>query len=159
MSVSKNYMEAFDIFPCQLYDDVFMLFLLSALSLVARHAAHTTAHIIKKKLASQLTIPTIGNRPTSSSTQQHRRHNKLSLAKYRILIRLTGEYPSSQLKIKTSNIYQVSSQLLQLDTRQLARQLQIIIQLLGTLYTCLPSKRYFQLFDPCVCNYYCYQLS
>ena len=153
-------MEAFDIFPCQLYDEVFMLFFLPALSQVARHATHTTASSTKRsQLARQLTIPTIGNQPTSSSTQQHRRHNKLSLAKYRILIRLTGEYPSSQLKIKTSNIYQVSSQLLQLDTRQLARQLQIIIQLLGTLYTCLPSKRYFQLFDPCVCNYYCYQLS
>ena len=133
-------MEAFDIFPCQLYDEVFMLFFLPALSQVARHATHTTASSTKRsQLARQLTIPTIGNQPTSSSTQQHRRHNKVQN------INQTSRGISSQLKTKTPSIYQVSSYLLQLDTRQL----QIIIQLLGTLHTCLPSKRYFQLFGPC----------
>ena len=99
-------MEAFDIFPCQLYDEVFMLFFLPALSQVARHATHTTASSTKRsQLARQLTIPTIGNRPTSSSTQQHRRHNKLSLAKYRILIRLAGEYLQLTEDQLTSSIY------------------------------------------------------
>ena len=92
----KKYLEAFHIFPCYIYDDVFMLFLLLALSQVATHTTHTIAHINKqtKKLAQPLASQlqyiqaTVGNRPRNSKKQKHRRHKRLSLAKYRLLNRL-----------------------------------------------------------------------
>ena len=62
-----------------LYDEGFMLFLLPALSYTHTHM-HT--HTAKKQ-------PT--NKQQEVAAQ--RRHTKLSLAKYRISNRLTGEYP------------------------------------------------------------------
>ena len=88
-------------------------------------------------------LPTIGNRSTSSKKQQLRCHNELSLAKYRILNGLTGEYLQLIEDYPSMNIfYSQFSQLL---------QLQIIVQLIGILFTCSPSEALsaFQL----LCNY------
>ena len=88
-------------------------------------------------------LSTIGNRSTNSKKQQLSRHNELSLAKYRILNRLTGEYLQLIEDYPSMSIfYSQFSQLL---------QLQIIVQLIGTLYTCSPSEA-LSAFQP-LCNY------
>ena len=98
--------------------------------------AHQHAH--QQKEVSQLAK--LGNRPTNSSKQQHRRHNKLSLAKYRILIRLAGEY--LQLRL-ASKIYQLAIQLLQIAS-QLATNYNLAN--ISTLYTCLPPNEALSVF-------------
>ena len=107
----KNYMEVFGIFPCQLYDEVFILFLLPALSQVTSQTRYPHQRTLTKRgqLASQLTIPAIGNQPTNSSKQQHRRHKKLYLAKYRILIRLAAEYLQLTENKHAASISQLAS--------------------------------------------------
>ena len=107
VSVPKRVIWKLLIFS-MLYDEVFMLFLLPALSQVATHTTHHNAHQqtdkevslvfrFSSQLPSQLDIvPTVGNRPRNSKKQHHRRHKNLSLAMYRLLNRIgkQGDIPS-----------------------------------------------------------------
>ena len=134
-------METFDIFPCY-----FLKVLFYSCSQLRARQLHTlrtprTTHQQRSQLASQL--PTIGNRPTNSKKSQHRCHSKLSQTKYRILNRLTGEYP------QLTEDYHPASLL----ASYLQLHKQIVIQAIGSYTVHLPPPSEALSAFQSLCNY------